>query len=329
LKRIIISRTDSIGDVVLTLPLAGLLKKYLPECTLYFLGKSYTRPVIEACTYVDRFLDKDELISLDQSGRTAFFKALKADAIIHVFPDPLVMKSAFRACIPKRIGTAGRRQSWFWCNCLVWLPRKSSTLHETQLNVKLLKPFKISTDIALEEIPSLYGLQASPSISQNLKTSKSQKLLLLHPKSKGSAREWGLENFGRLIELIPSDKYHVCITGTEEERAMMLDFLEKYRDRITDMTGKLTLPGFIGLIASSDALVAASTGPLHIAAALGKKAIGLYAPILPIWPKRWAPVGIDAHSLVKGSETCDDCINGGDCHCIRDITPESVAGLLS
>jgi ADP-heptose:LPS heptosyltransferase len=179
LNRIIISRTDSIGDVVLTLPLAGLLKKYLPECTLYFLGKAYTRPVIEACTYVDRFLDKDELISLDQSGRTAFFKSLQADAIIHVFPDPLVMKSAFRACIPRRIGTAGRRQSWFWCNRLVWLPRKSSALHEAQLNIKLLKPLKIPADILLDAIPSLYGIHIPPLNTQNLKISKST-----HPPSK-------------------------------------------------------------------------------------------------------------------------------------------------
>ncbi len=37
---IIISRTDSIGDVVLTLPVAAVLKKYFPEIKIGFMGKA-------------------------------------------------------------------------------------------------------------------------------------------------------------------------------------------------------------------------------------------------------------------------------------------------
>ena len=36
--RIILSRTDSIGDVVLTLPMAAALKQSFPGCTVVFLG---------------------------------------------------------------------------------------------------------------------------------------------------------------------------------------------------------------------------------------------------------------------------------------------------
>ena len=54
--RILISRTDSIGDVVLTLPVAGILKQTFPGCTIIFLGREYTRAVIEACDHVDQFV---------------------------------------------------------------------------------------------------------------------------------------------------------------------------------------------------------------------------------------------------------------------------------
>ena len=58
----------------------------------------------------------------------------------------------------------------------------------------------------------------------------------------------------------------------------MHDFLNAYRDRVTDLTGQLSLSQLVELIAHCDGLVAASTGPLHLAAAFGIRAVGLYAP---------------------------------------------------
>ena len=69
--------------------------------------------------------------------------------------------------------------------------------------------------------------------------------------------------------------------------------------------------------------MAASTGPLHIAAALGKVAVGLYAPMHPIHPGRWAPIGEKAGYLVL-NKMCNDCRKSMDCKCIRDIQPLQV-----
>ena len=85
---------------------------------------------------------------------------------------------------------------------------------------------------------------------------------------------------------------------------------------------------FISFINLCDVLVAASTGPLHIAAALGKKAIGLYSPRRPIHPGRWAPVGKDTHALVF-DENCENCKNKTDCNCIEKIEVQKVVHLIS
>ena len=107
----------------------------------------------------------------------------------------------------------------------------------------------------------------------------------------------------------------------------MKDFLYQHRNRIIDMTGRLSLTELLVFINSCDGLVAASTGPLHIAAALGKRAIGIYAPIRPIFPQRWAPLGEHATYLVLDKK-CDACRKSGDCECIRAIRPEEVAEKL-
>ena len=137
----------------------------------------------------------------------------------------------------------------------------------------------------------------------------------------------GLDNYSRLIGLLPKEKFSIFITGIKEEALLMKDFLLQHHDRVTDLTGKLTLDELIGLISRCDGILAASTGPLHIAAALGKHAIGLYAPMKPIYPKRWAPIGVNAGYLVLDKK-CNDCRRSMDCECIRNIKPEDVAGKL-
>jgi heptosyltransferase-3 len=47
MKRILISRTDSIGDVMLTLPMCVWLKDHFIDAELIYLGKGYTRPVVD------------------------------------------------------------------------------------------------------------------------------------------------------------------------------------------------------------------------------------------------------------------------------------------
>jgi ADP-heptose:LPS heptosyltransferase len=219
----------------------------------------------------------------------------------------------------------------------------------------MLEPLGIATEFTLKEIPDFYGLtkfthdQASGNRQQAIGNSYPVSSienrvssiddpvsgfrhpaadsfnLILHPKSKGSAREWGLENFSRLIELLPEDKFKIFITGTMEDGHLMKDFLQKNKNNVTDLTGKLNLSELISFIASCDGMVAASTGPLHIAAALGKFVLGLYAPMKPIYPKRWAPIGKNASYFVFDKEGCTDCRKSTDCACIRNINPEDVA----
>jgi ADP-heptose:LPS heptosyltransferase len=123
--------------------------------------------------------------------------------------------------------------------------------------------------------------------------------------------------------LLPAEKFRIYITGTKEERLLMKEFLTAHADRVSDMTGRFSLPELISFINSCDGLVAASTGPLHIAAALGKRAIGIYAPMRPIFPQRWAPLGKNADYLVLDKK-CSKCRGKKECECIRSISPEDV-----
>lgn len=292
LKKIILSRTDSIGDVVLTLPMVGALKQRYPDCVIFFLGSAYTAPAIRACEHIDAFVNWDEV--KDEPGQqAAFLAALAADAIVHVFPRKEIAAAARRAKIPLRLGTSHRWYHWRTCNRLVHLSRRSSDLHEAQLDLELLLPLGMKNRFTCEEIPALYGmtrLQSLPAEFSRLLDAKKFNLIL-HPKSKGSAKEWGEENFAQLIAALPRDTFELFITGSEEEGRLVRASLVQPFPFVTDLTGKLTLDELISFIAAADGLLACSTGPLHIAAALGKVTVGLYASRRPLHPGRWSPLG--------------------------------------
>jgi len=329
IKTLIISRTDSLGDVVLTLPTAGLMKKIHPGLKIYFIGRSYTQPIIQTSEFVDEFINWDEVSSYPQPQQIEFFKSLKSDAIVHVFPDFQIAKIAYRSGIPLRIGTSHRPYHWLYCNERLPIGRKNSPLHECQLNLKLFYPLGAKDIYSLDELPDYYGFTRIKSNGDKYKQliDPQRFNLILHPKSKGSAREWGLDNFGELIHLLPKDKYKIFVSGTNEDRKFLLPLLDKFKDEIVDITGQFSLAEFIGFISMSDGLVAASTGPLHIASALGKIVVGLYAPMRPIHPGRWSPVGPKSKFLVIDKQ-CNKCQKSLDCECIRAITPQSVADLL-
>jgi len=326
LKKIIISRTDNLGDVILTLPVAGVLKEIYPDCKIIFLGNNYSEPIIKTSEFVDEFINWQEINKLPLKQQVKKIRELNADIILHIFPRIKIARIAAKAKIPLRIGTTRRPYNLLYCNKLVKVSRKKSDLHEAQLNLKLLTTIGANDIYDISEIPKYYGItkiqQLKPEFRELLKQDKIN--LIIHPKSKGSAREWGIENFSNLVELLPSTKYRIFITGTNDEKKLIPDFLEKYKDRIIDMTGKLSLSEFISFIDSSHGLIAASTGPLHIASALGKFALGLYAPMRPIFPKRWKPVGTNSHYLVIDKENCNDCKKTKNCICIKSIKPEDV-----
>ena len=319
--KVIISRTDAIGDVVLTLPMTGVLRELYPGCHICFLGRSYTREVALACVHIDEFLNWDEYKDMPEQQAVDAFKAIGADTIIHVFPDKKIARLAKRTGISQRIGTTNRIYHWWTCNRLVKLSRKNSPWHEAQLNLKLLIPLGAKDLYTLDEIGGYYGLTRLAPLPADIaaRIDPQRFNLVIHPKSRGSAREWGLDNFSGLIGSLPPDRFNIFITGTKAEGELLQPLLDKHPG-IIDLTGRLSLGELMAFLAKADALIAASTGPLHLAAALGIYALGIYPPIRPMHPGRWAPVGPHATVFVK-KEACEACRKTADCSCMRDIAP--------
>jgi heptosyltransferase-3 len=304
IQHILISRTDAIGDVVLTLPMAAYIKELLPGAVVSFLGRTYTQPIINTCAAVDIFINYDEIKKLSQAEQVSYLKDKKIDAIIHVFPDKHVAQIAGAAGIKLRIGTTNRVFHWFTCTKLVKLSRKKSDLHEAQLNLILLKPLGLKAVPSLQDIIEHISFESRallpPALAGKLSADKFN--LIIHPKSHGSGMEWGLDNYAGLIDALPSDIFNIIITGSDKEKILLADWIVTLPATVVDMTGKMSLPQLISLISQADGLIASGTGPLHIAAMAGINTLGLFPSVKPIHPGRWAPLGKKAGFIESGTD---------------------------
>jgi ADP-heptose:LPS heptosyltransferase len=297
-----IARTDSIGDVIVTLPLCGFVKKYSPHTRITFIGRSYTQAIVEACPFVDEFVNFDKRAESN----------LKVEACVFAFPDAEVMKWVKAQGVQKRIATGSRIASWKYANDRVFFSRKNSDLHESQLNFHLLSPLGVKDIPSLEEIRAWHVLK--PQVARPIQLEPNKRSVVFHMLSKGSALNWSLKQYQTLASLLPSSEFNIYITGTEEEGVRIREDFH-FDSHIIDLTGKLSLPQLIAFISSCDTLVAASTGPLHIASAVGIQAIGLYPSKRPMHPGRWKPLGINASYLEDGNSEQKESL---------EISPEAV-----
>jgi heptosyltransferase-3 len=300
-KTVLISRVDSIGDVVLTLPLCVWIKENFPQCKIVFLGNTYTKPVISCLTQVDEIIEWKELQIITTSKQINFIKQLNIDVCLHVFPKKEIAQVVKHAGIATRIGTSHRLFHWFTCNKRLNFSRKKSSLHESQLNFMLLKPFGLTTIPTLENIATMMQSFKAPQVDLpneiSLALQKNLPKVILHTKSQGSAVEWPIENYTVLANQLLEKGYQVYYTGTEEEGQSIRTHIPHHPNCI-DTTGKMSLYQLIHFISKCQTLVACSTGPMHLSGVLGLKTIGLFSPKKPIHPGRWSALGKNIVNVV-------------------------------
>ncbi len=310
---------------MLVLPICAWIKKQFPSAYIYFLGSNYTKSVIECYSSVDEFIDWTALQQKSKKEQIDKLSSLNADVIIHAFPRKEIARLAKKAKIKYRIGTSHRIFHFLTCNVKIDFTRKKSPLHESQLNFELLRPLGLNSIPSFEEVNDytkyfiVNDVLLPDPIASKLKENKN---IILHPKSQGSAVEWGVKNYVELATKLVNAGFNVFFTGTEKEGLLFRDQVP-FSENIIDTTGQLTLEQLIFFISKVDGLVACSTGPLHIAGFTGIKAVGLFSPKKPIHPGRWKALGKDVNILVN-DENCSVCASKQSCNCIEQISTDRV-----
>lgn len=304
--------------MVLSLPVFASIRKALPGAYIAALARDYTRELLEGRD------DVDEIISFDSPGAhiptgmilpmAARLREKKFDVAILLYLKTSVAAAMALARIPARIGPATKLAQVFLTHRIT--QRRSKSLkNEADHNLDLLAPLGISP-VREARIP------VDRSIPGHFIKRVGRPLIGVHPGHGGSARNWPEANWSTLIRELAAQGYDVAVTGAANEYALVerviaLSGVEAQRYIGADGLGKLAR-----VLSGLDVFVAPSTGPLHIASAVGVPAVGIYCPIFVCLPDRWGPIGPGGVGLRPDVTPCDRC-TGMDCphfDCMESIS---------
>jgi ADP-heptose:LPS heptosyltransferase len=139
------------------------------------------------------------------------------------------------------------------------------------------------------DIPAVAREKAS-SVRRRFNIGEDDSVVILHPGSGGSALDWSPDHFGELGRRLTTElDAKVIVTGGRGEEGVVQNVLKRMDSNAYALVGELSLKEFAALISSSSLFVSNSTGPIHIAAAVGTEVIGFYPPIKACSAVRWGP----------------------------------------
>lgn len=307
IKKILITRTDSLGDVMLTLPLINETRKLFGDAKIYFLVKEYAGDIVRNYPGIDETVIMEDIPGFMKKYN--YFLKKKFDLVINVKPEFILAFLFFVSKIKYRIGTAYRWYSFLY-NCKVREHRKHSEKHESEYNINLLKTFfdevNYNRDFYLK-----YSGEERISLNNKLSGLLDKKYIIIHPGSRGSAKDLPAERFTVFSDKILSKHpgLKIVITGVETEKTVISSIADSLRkrhsDSVSDLSGKLNLRELMILIDNSQIFISNSTGPIHIAGALNKSIIGFYPNEKVISDVRWRPLS-DKAVILKPSSGNDN-----------------------
>lgn len=321
--RIVVAKINHIGDVVMALPMVHALKEHFPDGEVCFLARGAACDIARAYTTVDHVYDWGELLAMGEAEAARTIKTWHADVFVHASPCPTLARVVKQAAVPMRVGNLYRVYHWHTCNRLVAIPRAWHHWNKRLLDLYYLHPLGLKPRQHYTQIIEYYRdfAKSEPKPSMQPLIDPKKFNLILHPTAITAEQYcWPIDYYARLIEQLPK-QVNILVSGLQADEDKLQLLINAY-PRVTSLLGRFNLTEFFQFIGHCQGLVAASTGPLHMAAACGVHALGLYRAN-PTYIKRWAPVGSKAE-VIADEKKCWRCPQGTPCACIRAITPDAV-----
>jgi ADP-heptose:LPS heptosyltransferase len=292
------------------------------------LLRSYT------CELAEGQPELDEIVLYDHEGALKPFRTMLVELRRRRFDVAILASPTFRlallmlfAGIPLRVGTAYRWYS-FLLNRRVYEHRKTAEKHELEYNYSLLKRIGIpfgayrAPELALSE----RQIAAAENVRKEFGLFEHDRVVVLHPGSGGSAREWSPTRFAQLARELRQRGYTLLVSGGPGEERLVQQVVELAGEGVRPLVNRLSLKELAAFLKTVDLFVSNSTGPLHLAAAVGTPVVGFYPPVRACSPQRWGPYTTKKTVFVPDARACPRC-QGKPCQgntCMDLITVHDV-----
>ncbi|HVB08643.1 MAG TPA: glycosyltransferase family 9 protein [Candidatus Acidoferrales bacterium] len=284
-ERFLILRMGALGDIVHTLPPVAALRESFPRAEIDWLVDRKWAPILDGNPDVSR------VIAIDRTSSRNVIATVRRLRAAH-YTTALDFQSLYRSAILGRLSGAPRRVGFdsnyareggaalFYTEKVT--PRRT---HKVGHNLELAE--SIGAQTREIRFPLHISADTVEYVNRVLAARGVNDFFVLSPGGGWGSKCWPAERYGVLHEaLVREYGWRGVISFGPGER----DLAEIVRREAgppgpggspEPLVESFNLPQLIALLRRAKFIVAADTGPLHLASALGTPVIGLYGPTDP------------------------------------------------
>lgn len=303
-ERILVIQLDRIGDTVMSTPVYAALKSAYPESHVTALVRPLSRDLLRHNPHVDECLFHSPPWWSGARGLA------KIGAYLRYLPDYLRLVRRLRSrrfdlaielrgdlrhiLLYTTLGNCRYRVGYERAGGADLLTHPipfDSQLHVVESNLRLLEPLGIEVEApALEVWVGEEDEAALVDRLRNLRISRRQQLIVVHPGGRISTKLWPANRFVQVIDrLAEADGAPVVLIGGPEERALCEEIAaQSSRAAPVVLAGQLSLGELAALLKRANLFLGGDSGPQHLAAAVGTPAVVLFGPTDPAIYGPWS-----------------------------------------
>ncbi|MDP2928048.1 MAG: lipopolysaccharide heptosyltransferase II [Candidatus Omnitrophota bacterium] len=329
--RILIVRTDRLGDVLLSTPVIKALRQKFPQGYISMMVSPYTKDVLDGNPALDEIIafDKDAkdkcwLATLKFAG---LLRKKKFDLAIVLHPTTRMHLLTFLAGIPKRLGYD--RKFGFLLTDRIKHTKQYGQKHESEYALDLIRylgiqpqdktlfmPIKQESEKWVDVLFSQAGIRDS------------DKLLVIHPTASCHSRIWPGERFAEVADKL-AQKYgfKVVIISGPKDMQKAQEVIKNMRIKALNLAGKTSISQLASLLRRCQLFISTDSGPMHMASALGVPVITIFGRSQAgLSPQRWGPLG-EKNRILHKTVGCTICLAHNcqkDFACLKATSVEDV-----
>ena len=327
--KILILKPSSLGDVIHALPVLRLLKRHYSTAEIFWWIDSALAPLIEGdpdLTGIVRFERKrwgkpQHWPEMFRSIR--WLREQNFDLVIDL--QCLARSGAFAWLARGKflVGLDEVREGARGFYDLA-VPRKSFHTHAVDWYLSVLPPLGVPVHQDFIWLPERREISAAINLKFKIQNSK---LVLLQPGARWKNKRWPVQHFTKLVRTLakkfPDTDF--AVLGGQADQSLGEIIAQAAPERCRNLCGATSLPEMIEWVRRGDLLITNDTGPMHVAAALGKPLIALFGPTAP---ERTGPYG-QLKNVLHLDLPCSPCLSSRCTiaetdKCLRDLSPATV-----
>jgi lipopolysaccharide heptosyltransferase I len=280
--RIALIKPSALGDIVHSLPVLTALRQRFPSASITWVINSSYEPLIRRHPDLTDTLPFDRGVfqrGLWRAGRYAV--AFAAELRSRRFDLVIDLQGLLRTglmCLatgaPYRLGFAQAREGSRYCYTHKVHVPDADRIHAVDRYWRLVELLGAGEQPRRFHVPLDAGEQTA--VHRDM-TGLPRPWVAVAVGAKWVTKRWPSAHFAELLRRMQSRYGGTCLfVGTAEDTALTQAVTRQLHGPNRDFTGTTTLPRLAALLSLCDVMVGNDTGPLHLAAALGRPCIAPY-----------------------------------------------------